>query len=213
MPDWVAEGLRLAVVALVAWITARLTMRGARQQALETERLKLRHQLTVRALDEYDALSQRLADRLMGMPLQKAVDTVDALTLLHEGYGLCNLADGVAAEADREALDSPCNMFLESNRRMVSALLEDEPNGEGQGKWWRTRLGTQLQAMIALAVLNRAVRWAARRALAAAESDQPPAEVPKRDADMMKGLQEVLAEYGARDVDTKEQASDANSPA
>lgn len=213
MPDWLAEALRFLAVVVAAVVIGLYGLYSARQHALATERLKLRHQLTIRALDEYDGLSQQVADRLMGLPVQKAVATVDALTLLHEGQGLSNLADGVAAERDREALDSPCNKFLASNCRMVLALLEDDPNGEAQQKWWRRRLGIQLQTMIALAVLNRAVRWAARRSFAAAESDQPPAEIPKKDADRMKALQEALAEFVARAVDTTEHASEADPEA
>jgi len=214
MPDWLTEGLKFLAVVAVAWITARLTMPSARQQALETERLKLWHQLTIRKLDEYGEISRQFMDEVMELPLQATVPASVIVTFMNHGVRLGRAAEGVPTDSDRDALSLPIIALLEAVRMMIDALFLDvAKKQDAVDNCWHVRLRSQVQVMSAVAALDGIVHWAAKRALAAAESDEPPSQLPERDADRFKQVLEHIAKYRAEDLGKEQHASEADPEA
>ncbi|UCC67874.1 MAG: hypothetical protein JSV79_12275 [Armatimonadota bacterium] len=60
MPEWLIFVLSLVGAAVTAFFTARYAVAGSRQQALDTERLKLRYALVERHLEEFYRIAQGL---------------------------------------------------------------------------------------------------------------------------------------------------------
>jgi hypothetical protein len=61
MPEWLMFVVSLVGAAVTAFFTARSTLRGSREQALATEQMKLRHDITRRRMEEFDVAAERLS--------------------------------------------------------------------------------------------------------------------------------------------------------
>ena len=114
-------GVLLAVFA--AHLTAKATVRGARQQAIETEAMKLRYSIAERRVAQFDDAAVRLLRLLKGYAEERllAPSRAEFLSLSMEVAMAAHLVASFD-EDQRSVMEAAADTFLDVCRRLPQVL-------------------------------------------------------------------------------------------
>jgi hypothetical protein len=174
--SWATVFISVAVSAVTAVIAALLTglynVRASRQQAVDSEIIKLRHDLTKRRVDQFNAAMERL--KLMYANADSNASFCECFKSNSVGYladEICSYASLVPSSADYAHVSRARQAFVHAIIDMMDARMDPKLLGDAYDNF-----DTCIRA------LEGTVDWAAERRLHATAKGTPPrTEVQQQD--------------------------------